>query len=178
MQMILINPCSVLNMLKKTPCQLPCQGFCVVRLSLQCVGVGQLQPVTSLCHHVRYVLMEFKDLDVFFLQTVPQWGFFEQLLWRCYFSLNVLLLHCTLVWWWGKRSGAEEGCELQERGQSKSSVQVLRGLSIKLPSCNLFGFHNQRIRQKVCVCVELMCYLSLNLCNLDEKVMWGKVKLF
>ena len=28
-------------------------------------AVGLLQPVTSLCHHVRYVLIEFKDLDVF-----------------------------------------------------------------------------------------------------------------
>ena len=27
--------------------------------------VGPLQPVTSLCHHGRYVLIEFKDLDVF-----------------------------------------------------------------------------------------------------------------
>lgn len=34
-------------------------------LMLQSVGVGPLQPVTSLCHHVRYVLIEFKDLGWF-----------------------------------------------------------------------------------------------------------------
>lgn len=33
---------------------------------MQLVEVGLLQPVTSLSHHVRYVLIEFMDLDVFF----------------------------------------------------------------------------------------------------------------
>lgn len=32
---------------------------------MQSVEVSLLQPVTSLCHHVRYVLIEFKDFDVF-----------------------------------------------------------------------------------------------------------------
>lgn len=35
------------------------------RFGLRPVEVGLLQPVTSPCRHVRYVLIEFKDLDVF-----------------------------------------------------------------------------------------------------------------
>lgn len=97
----------------------------------------KLQRVTSPCHHVWYVLIEFTVTA----REVRLTG----LLRRCSFSWNVLLLHWTLDQGWGKRSGAEVCCELQEGGQ-RTSVQVPKGQLTKPPSSSLFGCRNMRIK--------------------------------
>lgn len=118
----------------------------------------------SLSHHcvIMSDMFCWVQLDVF--QWLPG-RLFEWLLRRCFFSWNVLLLHWTLYLRGGKRSGAEVCCKLQESEQSTSSVQVLKGQFAKLPNSNLLGCRSVRIKHKQCV--QLMCYLSQNCCNLD-----------
>lgn len=136
------------------------EGCWILESKMKLVEV-LLQPVTPLHDHVRYVLLSSKSWMFFRLPG----RLFEWLLRRCSFSWNVLLLHWTLYLCGGKRSGAEVCCKLQESEQSTSSVQVLKGQFAKLPNSNLLGCRSVRIKHKQCV--QLMCYLSQNRCNLD-----------
>lgn len=108
------------------------------------VEVVLLQPVTSLCHHVRYVLIDFKVLDVF---SVTARDFFSNGL--CVGVPFSEMSYCFIGLWISveAKGRGQKFSELQEEGQSTSSVQVLKGQCTKLSRPNLFGCCNVRLKK-------------------------------